>query len=128
MILAQLRRGAGLSQAELGEQIGVTQQTVANWETGRAEPNIEMLKRLADMFGITVDNLIDDGPERRRTYADDFLERCPEAPTTGGLIKIPLVPCVRMIYGYSAAVCNIDMCCLQCWLRPYKDEKEEGVE
>jgi DNA-binding XRE family transcriptional regulator len=40
-----------LSQEKLGEKLGVTQQTVANWETGKAAPEPEHLAALRDHFG-----------------------------------------------------------------------------
>jgi transcriptional regulator with XRE-family HTH domain len=46
----QLRR-AGLSQAELADQVGTTRATVSAWITGRAEPREETKARIADILG-----------------------------------------------------------------------------
>lgn len=59
------RKKCGLSQEELGEKVGVSRQAVSKWETGDALPEVTKLKTLADVFGVTVDYLLneDDLPE-----------------------------------------------------------------
>lgn len=59
------RKKCGLSQEELGEKVGVSRQAVSKWETGDALPEVTKLKTLADVFGVTVDYLLneDDPPE-----------------------------------------------------------------
>ena len=56
--LVELRKYHGLSQEELAEKIGVSRQTLSKYETGESLPDIEKCKALADVFGITVDDLI----------------------------------------------------------------------
>ncbi|MBQ8768998.1 MAG: helix-turn-helix transcriptional regulator [Oscillospiraceae bacterium] len=55
--LYQLRTEKGLSQAQLGEMLGVTNKAVSKWETGSAKPNTSLLSRLADILGVTVEEL-----------------------------------------------------------------------
>lgn len=52
-----LRAERGVSQGALAKLIGVTQQCVSEWEHGKTEPTLTYLWRLADFFGITIDNL-----------------------------------------------------------------------
>ncbi len=56
--LMELRKYHSLSQEELAEKIGVSRQTLSKYETGESLPDIEKCKTLADIFGITVDDLI----------------------------------------------------------------------
>ena len=56
--LIQLRKLNHMSQDELADQIGVSRQTLSKYETGESLPDIEWCKRLADIFGVTVDDLI----------------------------------------------------------------------
>ena len=56
--LAELRKYHALSQEELADKIGVSRQTLSKYETGESLPDIEKCKALADVFGITVDDLI----------------------------------------------------------------------
>ena len=56
--LMDLRKYHAMSQEELAERIGVSRQTLSKYETGESLPDIEKCKALADVFGITVDDLI----------------------------------------------------------------------
>ncbi len=55
--IAALRRKKVMTQEELAEKIGVTPQTVSKWETGVTMPDIMLLPVIADIFGITIDEL-----------------------------------------------------------------------
>lgn len=57
--LAQLRRQRDLSQRELAKLLGVAQSTIAMYEGGNRSPAPEMLQRIADFFGVSVDYLMD---------------------------------------------------------------------
>ena len=59
--LKQLRKEMGLSQKSLSEHLGVTQQAVGKWETGRCTPDPQMLTRLAATLDTTVDYLLGGG-------------------------------------------------------------------
>jgi putative transcriptional regulator len=53
-----LRFHAGeMTQAELGERIGVTRQTVAAIEQGKYSPTLETAFRIADVFGVALDEV-----------------------------------------------------------------------
>ena len=56
--LTELRKLHHMSQDELAEQINVSRQTLSKYETGESLPDIEKCKKLADVFGVTVDDLI----------------------------------------------------------------------
>ena len=56
--LQELRKGKGLTQEELAQEIFVSRTAVSKWESGRGYPNIDSLKELAAFFSITVDELI----------------------------------------------------------------------
>lgn len=56
--LMQLRKMNDLSQEELAEKIGVSRQTLSKYETGESLPDIEKCKVLADVFGVSLDDLI----------------------------------------------------------------------
>ena len=56
--LRQLRSAAGYSQELLADRLGVSRQAVSKWETGTAEPSTANLLALADLYGVTVDELL----------------------------------------------------------------------
>lgn len=53
-----LRKKAGLSQMDLALQLDVTNKAVSKWENGKAKPSTETLRKLADLFGVSVDGLL----------------------------------------------------------------------
>lgn len=55
--LYELRRKTGLSQTELARQLGVTNKAVSKGEIGSAKPGTDTLRKLAGLFGVTVDAL-----------------------------------------------------------------------
>lgn len=55
--LISLRKNLNLSQDELAEKIGVSRQTLSKYETGQSLPDIEKCRLLADVFGVSMDDL-----------------------------------------------------------------------
>lgn len=56
--IAQRRIALGMTQQQLAEAIGSTQQMIAKWEMGKRDPRISSLIRLADALNCAVDDLI----------------------------------------------------------------------
>ena len=56
--LIALRKKAGLTQQDLADQLAYSDKTVSKWELGKAIPSVDVLKELADFYGVTVDYLI----------------------------------------------------------------------
>lgn len=59
MRLRELRNKSGLTQNEIATKLGVSGQTILNWENGIYEPKINQLIQLADLFNVSVDYLIE---------------------------------------------------------------------
>ena len=56
--LRALRQARGLSQVDLARELGVTKQSVSNWENDNIQPSIEVLVRLAGVFSVSTDYLL----------------------------------------------------------------------
>lgn len=56
--LARIRRDRGLSQADLAERLGVTQANVSDYERGRYVPNADTIIQLAQILGVSADQLL----------------------------------------------------------------------
>ncbi len=56
--IQELRLARGWSQITLAKKLQVSKQAVSNWENDNIQPSIEMLVRLADVFGVTTDYLL----------------------------------------------------------------------
>ena len=80
--LKKLRKSAGFSQTALAGQLGVSQQAVGKWETGRATPDPSTIARIARLLGVSADAILG---------------------TAGSLAAEALVPVVgRVRAGYGA--------------------------
>lgn len=56
--LQQLRTQKGLTQEQLAEKVCVSRVAVSKWESGRGYPNLDSLKKLSEIFSISVDELL----------------------------------------------------------------------
>ena len=56
--LRQLRAANHMTQAEAAEQLHLTRQALSSYETGRTQPDLETLERLAEIYGVTLEALL----------------------------------------------------------------------
>ncbi len=94
--LKTLRKKKGLSQGALSAQLGVTQQAVGKWETGRSTPDPATVARLAELLDTTTDILL--GVTPAQPQRQDFggpVGSYAESP-------VPVVGTVRAGYGALA--------------------------
>lgn len=63
MNLSELRKKKNISQEELANALGITQGAVSAYETGRWEPSITTIKKMASILDCTVDELLKDPKE-----------------------------------------------------------------
>lgn len=57
--IRQLREAKNLTQVQLAAKLSVTKQSVSNWENNYIQPSVEMAMAIADVFGVTVDYLLE---------------------------------------------------------------------
>lgn len=56
--IMKLRKKYNYSQEDVAEKIGVTRQTIAKWENGESVPDVLYSNALAELFNVTLDNLV----------------------------------------------------------------------
>ena len=61
--LVQMRKLAQMTQEDIAEKLGVTRQSVAKWEAGDSIPDLDKCKQLADIFGVSLDDLANYEPD-----------------------------------------------------------------
>ncbi len=79
--ITALRKQKGMTQQELADYMGVSDKAVSKWERDQSLPDIYALARLADLFGVTVDQLLGSEPkptpqEARRERRSAILTIC----------------------------------------------------
>ena len=68
--LTRLRKKAGLSQAEVSEELDVSRQAVTKWETGLSRPSIENLQSLSKLYNVPIEYLLDDSKDKPPSVED----------------------------------------------------------
>ena len=56
--IKELRTARGMSQVELAEKLGISKQSVSNWENDNIQPSIQMLVKIARTFSVSTDYLL----------------------------------------------------------------------
>lgn len=70
--IADLRLAKGMTQLELAEQLHYSDKAVSKWERGESVPEIATLKAIADLFGVTLDHLVNEhSPEEKKEVAPE---------------------------------------------------------
>ena len=72
--IADLRKEKGLTQAQLGERIGVTNKTISRWETGVYLPPADALLALGELFNVSVNEIL----SGKRLTETDYKEAAEE--------------------------------------------------
>ena len=57
-IIKEIRRNVNMTQDEMAQALYVTRQAVSRWENNETTPNIETLKQISKMFGVSLDRLL----------------------------------------------------------------------
>lgn len=63
MKIKEFRDKLGLSQKALGDKLGLTPVSILKYEKGLAEPSIDTLKKMSNIFGVSVDTIIENNTE-----------------------------------------------------------------
>ena len=64
--IAKFRKEAKLTQAELAEKLNYSDKAISKWERGESLPDVIILNQIAQVFGITLDSLVSNKPEKKK--------------------------------------------------------------
>ncbi|MBQ6810740.1 MAG: helix-turn-helix transcriptional regulator [Firmicutes bacterium] len=106
--IIELRKKNGWSQEQLGEQLGVSRQSVSKWETGLAVPELDNIMQMSELFGVSTDYLLKDSEEAissvayssgekescRRVNAEEALTYMDLAKKVAGRIAVGVSLCI----------------------------------
>lgn len=91
--IAKLRKAADMTQSELADKIGLTRQAISKYEHGDSFPDISILLLIADVFRITVDNLISAG-EPTKIESEILLYKASSVPASADEI-VNIAPFIK---------------------------------
>ena len=92
--LKQLRKEQKVTQGELAAKLGITQQAVGKWETGKSSPDPDTLLTLSRMFSVSVDSLLGQEEKSRVGFVFPYAD--------AGQVMVPVRGTVRAGYGALA--------------------------
>ena len=123
-----LRKEKKITQAQLAEKLGVSEQAVSKWENGQCAPDVSLFPVIAGYFGVSIDRIFGyhtnsyaDEVKAIVKAADDSMDTFKEIEIiSAGLKKYPNSPDLKIYLAFSLSMVN----------RISKDEKErkEAVE
>ena len=104
-IIVNRRKALGLTQEGLAQKLGVTNQAVSKWESGQSCPDLALLPRIADLFGITIDELFGREPK-----AVSFPAQPPFPWPDDGVLRVLLYAGHTRVYGPVEGADEIHFC------------------
>ena len=104
--LTFLRKKAGLTQLEFGEKFSYSDKTVSKWEQGDVVPSVEVLKSIADYYGVSVDYILSE-----HNSEEDFKAIVKKTPNAANKITL-IALVVTIIFAicvtiYVASIYNL---------------------
>lgn len=78
-----LRKEKDITQDELADVLGISNQSVSRWECGMCYPDMELLPLISEFFGVTVDNLLGVDEKVEQNKVEQYLKRFQEAISHG---------------------------------------------
>lgn len=108
--IEKLRKQKGLSQEEFANEMGVSRQSVFKWESGENTPDLDKIKKLASLFNVSFDVLLNDDIELDDEYRISYpkIEK-KHKPINKKLVLIPLIAflAVGVVTGTTIGIINI---------------------
>lgn len=117
--IQKLRKEKGWTQEDLASRVGVSAQAVSKWETDVSSPDISLLRPLADLFGVSVDGLLNleetaekpvvqlAAPEKRKSL-DELVFKINILDMSGDTVKVNLpMPLVKLALEMGMAMPSV---------------------
>lgn len=116
--LVSLRKQKGLSQLDLAEKLNVSRQAISRWEVGSAVPSTDNLKVLSELYGVSVDYLLNDENDSCNT-GETQEPKEQERESSGNKYKVALICSITLVIVLVLAI--IIMVCV-----PTKPSRENN--
>lgn len=126
--ISSLRKARGLTQAELGNELGVTYQAVSKWERDDSMPDFDMISKLAKLFGVSIahfenndeieEDIVDEQPD-----GADVKEHPVEPPATASQILGVCTVCGKYVTDDTVAVEAPKLVCATCHAMQQEQEQ-----
>ena len=115
VMIAELRKEKGMTQLELAEKMGVTDKAVSKWERDLSCPDINFLPNLAEILGVSVDELlqIKKDAENPSQSVQDIVQLILKAvPMAMGVAVVVLSVIGELEIQTGFTMLGLGMCCI----------------
>lgn len=117
--ITELRKREKLTQAEFAERLNYTDKAISKWERGESIPSVEVLKQIADMFGVKVDYLLEEGSfEEKKDLINPKVSNSNKITITALAVTIVWF-IATLIYVYAQINLNKSLWVIFVWAVPF---------
>ena len=99
MMISTLRKEKGMTQLELAEQMGVTDKAVSKWERDLSFPDINSIPKLAEIFEVSVDELMQVNTETKENIGKNKVTEIVDTALKGISIAMGIAVAVLSVLG-----------------------------
>ena len=99
MKISSLRKEKGMTQLELAEKMGVTDKAVSKWERDLSYPDINSIPKLAEIFGVSVDELMQVKTETKENISKNKIDGIVDTILKGIGVAMGIAVTVLSILG-----------------------------
>ena len=103
-IIRKARQEKGLTQEAAAEALGVSRQTISNWENGRTYPDILSVIRMSDVYAVSLDRLLKEEDSVKQTYRDYLEESTNTVKSNERRSKLMLILVTLGIWALSVLI------------------------
>jgi len=103
-ILKTARAASKLSQEQAAEALGVSRQTVSNWETGKTYPDILSAIRMSDLYQVSMDRLLKEELPVKQSYAAYLKESADTVKSHDRLTKTVLIAAAGLLWAAAQGI------------------------
>ncbi|MBQ8028058.1 MAG: helix-turn-helix transcriptional regulator [Clostridia bacterium] len=100
------RKNSGMTQEQVAEKLGISRQTLSNWETGKTYPDIISVIRLSELYELSLDLLLKD--EKEEKAMSDYIDYLEESTNTvkskTNLSKLIILAVYLIVWVFSICV------------------------
>ena len=114
--LARLRKELKLTQLELAEKLNYSDKAVSKWENGESTPSVDVLKKLSEIYGVSVDYLMTEDHTKDK---EQFKQKLTKRKIIIVLLSVITVWfCASLIYLSFRIFAGLNLWILFCWAVP----------
>lgn len=126
-MVAALRKEKGITQLELAEKMGVTDKAVSKWERDLSFPDVGSIPKLAEIFDVTVDELMQVKSDTKGTGSDNKISKIVDLALRGialamGVAVVVLSFTSKIDAAAVSRMLGIGLACLAITQLPKREE------